>query len=48
MEFTFTTGSKFDFVFSVDLMELMENGGIKIRRASDGKNIEIPEEFLKF
>ena len=48
MEFTFTTGSKFDFVFSVDLMELMENGGIKVHRSSDGNNIEIPEELLKF
>ena len=39
MEFTFTTGSKFDFVFSVDLIELLDGGGIKIYRASDGKNI---------
>lgn len=47
IEFVFTSGLKFDFLFSVDIIELLDNGGIKIYSGNEDKNIQIPDEFLK-
>ena len=41
MEFCFTSGSKYDFLFAVDVLELLNNGGITVYSVTDKKSLEI-------
>ena len=48
MQFCISVAKTYDFLFTVDLMELTSNGGIKIRSLSEQTEIEIPLGLLTY